>query len=69
MKFGMDIVHMSKTIQVPQDEKRLVGFPKRRQNTKLSVGYTVCRLQQKGEAAVNLSQTSFMLVLVDRATK
>ena len=52
MKFGVDIVDMSKKIQVPQDEKRPVGLPQRRQNPKLSAAYTVCRLQQKGETAV-----------------
>ena len=52
MKFGLDIVHMSKKIQVQQDEKRPVGLPQRRQNPNLSATYTVCRLQQKRETAV-----------------
>ena len=52
MKFGMDIVHMSKKIQVQQDEKRPVGLSQRRQSPKLSAAYMVCRLQQKGETAV-----------------
>ena len=52
MKFGMDIVHMSKKIQVQEDEKRPVGLPQIRQNPKLSAAYTVCRPQQKGETEV-----------------
>ena len=67
MKFGIEMAHISKKIQVQQDEKRPVGLPRRRQNPKLSAAYTVCRLQQKVETAIK--STSFVLVLVDRATK
>ena len=67
MKPDMGIVLMSKKIQKKQNEKRSVGLPQRRQDTKLCTADTVCRLQQKRRQ--QSSQTSFMIFLADRATK
>ena len=58
---------MPKKMQVQQDEKGRFGLPQKGQKTKLCVMYTVCRQEQKGRQ--QSSQTSFMLVLVEKATK